>query len=156
VSNHCQTAAFSPFLSDIRYSDSPNKKVSTLSIWTQNNLKIDLPYPPTVNSYYRRAGRHVYIAKAGRHFRVEVCRAIGKCEGLKGKLRVDVSVYFPDQRRRDLDNLLKGLLDALQHAGVYEDDSQISDLRVHAVGFSKEGMVSVAVEEATDEVHRSQ
>ena len=31
----------------------------------------------------------------------------------------------PDLRKRDLDNLLKQTLDALQHAGIYLDDSQI-------------------------------
>ena len=36
-----------------------------------------------------------------------------------------MDAFPPDRRRRDLDNLQKPLLDALQHAGVYEDDSQI-------------------------------
>ena len=36
-----------------------------------------------------------------------------------------MDAFPPDRRRRDLDNLLKPALDALQHAGVYEDDSQV-------------------------------
>jgi crossover junction endodeoxyribonuclease RusA len=36
-----------------------------------------------------------------------------------------MDAFPPDRRRRDLDNLQKPLLDALQHAGVYEDDSQV-------------------------------
>ena len=35
-----------------------------------------------------------------------------------------------DRRRRDIDNIAKALLDALQHGGVYIDDSQIVDLRI--------------------------
>jgi len=41
-----------------------------------------------------------------------------------------VELFPPDRRKRDVDNILKALLDALTHAGVYEDDSFIDDLRV--------------------------
>jgi Holliday junction resolvase RusA-like endonuclease len=41
-----------------------------------------------------------------------------------------VTVCPPDNRKRDLDNILKALFDALQHAGVIEDDSQIRKLMV--------------------------
>jgi len=36
-----------------------------------------------------------------------------------------MDAFPPDRRRRDLDNLQKSTLDALEHAGLYEDDSQI-------------------------------
>jgi crossover junction endodeoxyribonuclease RusA len=36
-----------------------------------------------------------------------------------------MDAFPPDRRRRDLDNIQKPVLDALEHAGVYEDDSQI-------------------------------
>jgi Holliday junction resolvase RusA-like endonuclease len=45
--------------------------------------------------------------------------------------RVVVEVYVPDRRKRDLDNLHKGILDSLTHAGVWGDDSQIDDLRIY-------------------------
>jgi crossover junction endodeoxyribonuclease RusA len=38
---------------------------------------------------------------------------------------MNVMVLPPDRRRRDIDNCLKSLLDALQHGGAYADDSQI-------------------------------
>ena len=41
-----------------------------------------------------------------------------------------VTLHPPDHRRRDLDNSMKGLLDALEHAGVYADDSQIDELKI--------------------------
>ena len=41
-----------------------------------------------------------------------------------------LTVFFPDRKVRDLDNLLKGVLDGLVAAGVMLDDSQIHDLRV--------------------------
>jgi crossover junction endodeoxyribonuclease RusA len=45
--------------------------------------------------------------------------------------RVEIAANQPDNRRRDLDNYLKAPLDALMSAGVYEDDSQIVDLRIY-------------------------
>ena len=49
---------------------------------------------------------------------------------LVGDLAVHVDVYPPDRRRRDLDNCLKSLLDAMEHGGAYADDSQIVRLAV--------------------------
>ena len=49
---------------------------------------------------------------------------------MEGKLSVAILASPPDNKRRDLDNLLKSLLDALQHAGVYKDDNQIDQLQI--------------------------
>ena len=46
------------------------------------------------------------------------------------RLKVEVAAFPPDRRARDLDNLLKSILDSLQHSGVFESDSQIDDLRI--------------------------
>lgn len=58
---------------------------------------------------------------------VAVVEQIGYLE-LDEHLYVEVILYPPDARRRDLDNYMKCLLDALTHAGVWEDDSQIDQL----------------------------
>ncbi|AWK13303.1 RusA family crossover junction endodeoxyribonuclease [Candidatus Fukatsuia symbiotica] len=98
-----------------------------------NEYRIVLPYPPTVNTYWRHArGRH-YISKQGRQYRTEVIALIarkGLTLCLKSKLRVKVRVHVPDRRKRDLDNLLKAPLDALVHAGMIADDSVIDDLHI--------------------------
>lgn len=62
---------------------------------------------------------------------------------LTGRLAVSIRVYPPDKRRRDLDNLMKCLIDALQHAGMYQDDSQIDRLLVTREDLG--GYVEVAV-----------
>lgn len=99
-------------------------------------MKLELPYPPSVNHYWRHSrGRH-YISDEGKEYRRHVAMLfIGEQDEHKhttftGRLAVTVTVYPPDKRRRDLDNTQKALLDALAFAGVYEDDSQIDDLRV--------------------------
>ena len=45
-----------------------------------------------------------------------------------GLFKLTVTFVRPDQRHRDLDNLLKALLDCLQHAGVITNDKNCVDL----------------------------
>jgi crossover junction endodeoxyribonuclease RusA len=47
-----------------------------------------------------------------------------------GRVGVRIVAYQPDHRRRDLDNMLKAPLDALQSAGVFENDGDIDDLHI--------------------------
>jgi Holliday junction resolvase RusA-like endonuclease len=48
---------------------------------------------------------------------------------LTGRFRVEVACYFPDERRRDCDNVLKSVMDALNRV-LYNDDSQVTIARV--------------------------
>ena len=92
--------------------------------------EIELPYPPSVNHYWRRVGARTLISREGRAFRRNVCALLAGGGGARkppsgGRIALTLDAFPPDRRRRDLDNLQKPVLDALQHAGVYEDDSQI-------------------------------
>ena len=93
-------------------------------------LQFDLPYPPSVNHYWRRVGARTLISRQGRIFRESVCSllALRRLHPLDGPLSIEIDVFPPDHRRRDIDNLLKSLLDALEAAGVYHNDSQIVEL----------------------------
>jgi len=64
---------------------------------------------------------------------------------MTGRLAVTVDLYPPDKRRRDVDNSAKATLDALAHAGVYEDDSQIDDLHIRRREVVPPGRVVVTV-----------
>jgi crossover junction endodeoxyribonuclease RusA len=64
-------------------------------------------------------------------------------------LVVDVIVHPPDRRRRDVDNCLKSLLDALQHGGAYQDDSQIVRLSIEKRKPIKGGLTIVQIQEVT-------
>ena len=94
--------------------------------------RIDLPYPPSVNHYWRRVGHKTLISAKGRAYRASVCRIATACgiKSLAGELIVTVDLYPPDRRRRDIDNTMKALLDALAAGGAYEDDSQIKELTI--------------------------
>jgi crossover junction endodeoxyribonuclease RusA len=88
-----------------------------------------LPYPPSVNHYWRRVGPRTLISREGRTFRKNVCALLGGGGPRKppsgGRIALAMDAFPPDRRRRDLDNIQKPVLDALERAGIYEDDSQI-------------------------------
>lgn len=110
---------------------------------------ITLPYPPTNNLYYRRVGSKTLLSRNGRDYREQValeCIAQG-ASAVPGRLSVCIVAHPPDRRRRDLDNLPKGILDALQYAGVFEDDGNIDQLIVSRGDVVPGGSVSVTVQE---------
>lgn len=95
-------------------------------------IELELPFPPSVNHYYRRVGPRTLISREGRRFREEVCALLAAAgvKPLAGPIRVEIEVYPPDRRRRDIDNVQKALFDALEHGGAYRDDSQIVRLSI--------------------------
>ncbi len=105
----------------------------------------DLPWPPSVNHYWRTWKNRHLISKEGRAYRTTVAGLLSPCP-LAGRLSVAVQAFPPDRRVRDLDNLLKSLLDALQHAGVYGDDSQIDRILIERGEVDKPGWVRVNVD----------
>ena len=76
----------------------------------RETVTLELPYPPTVNTYWRRAkdGR-VFVAAAGRRYKRLVWLLTARSRRrLSGAIRVSVSLHPPAKRRkRDLDNVLK-------------------------------------------------
>ena len=98
---------------------------------------IQLPWPPSVNNYWKKWNNRMVISKEGRLYRQAVLLSVITQDAAKrftAPLKVVIGAARPDRRRRDLDNLLKSTLDSLTHAGVWEDDSQIIDLRIYWKG----------------------
>lgn len=112
-------------------------------------IDLTLPWPPSVNTYWRTFQGRMIISANGRQYRKDVADQVLIQRGAKhiaGKVRVVIEAWRPDNRRRDLDNLLKAVLDGCTHAGVWEDDSNIVDLRIYwapDIG----GMLKVHVQE---------
>jgi len=96
-------------------------------------IELKLPWPPTVNHYYKRTAKGQVIGEVGKKYRAIVAGELlvnWRREPLEGRLSVMVTAHAKDARKRDLDNLHKCLLDALEKGGLYENDSQIDDLRI--------------------------
>lgn len=114
-------------------------------------LTIRLPYPPTINHYYRYSKGSVKLGTAGLLYRENVKAAVwseqGKIVTMRLRVGVSIELTMPDRRVRDIDNVLKALLDALQYAGVYRNDGQIEDLRVRKVRMCPPGAADVIVQE---------
>jgi Holliday junction resolvase RusA-like endonuclease len=70
-------------------------------------------YTPKETKAYERAVARSFVAAAG-GIRPHYC----------GPVELEVVCYFSDRRRRDLDNVLKAVADALNGVA-YGDDSQI-------------------------------
>lgn len=114
-------------------------------------LEIELPHPPSVNHYWRHCkGRH-FISKEGREYRQYVTIAVknSRIDMIRKpvKLAVEIEWHPPDRRRRDVDNIVKALFDALQHGGAVEDDNQFRKLYVYDAGPEKPGRVVVRITE---------
>ena len=112
-------------------------------------LSLVFPYPPSVNTYYRNLSGRTVLSKKGRMYKTSVCRAVLAAGGnrhLQQRLSVSVVLHPTDRRRRDIDNAMKGILDSMQSAGVYLDDSQIDRLTVTRGDVERGGVALVTVE----------
>jgi len=109
--------------------------------------EILLPWPPSNNTYYRRVGAKTLISEKGRQYTRVVTQLCGVSRLVRreGRLQVVITACPPDRRLRDLDNMLKGLLDALTHGGAWVDDSQIDDLRIIRGPVTAGGAISVEI-----------
>ena len=111
------------------------------------HLQLLLPYPPTVNHYWGQSGKTRFIGKKGKEFRQAVAEACleAKVEALDGRLAVHVALFPPDHRKRDVDNILKPLLDACEHAGCFINDSQIDELHIIRQEVRKGGACTIII-----------
>lgn len=97
------------------------------------HISFKLPWPPSANTYWRRNGERYFISSTGQAYRKHVasaCYELAKSFMAEDRIRISIQAYPPDRRRRDLDNICKALLDSLQAATIFPDDSQIDELNL--------------------------
>jgi crossover junction endodeoxyribonuclease RusA len=118
-------------------------------------IEIDLPYPPSINHYWRRVGYRTLISREGRRFRDRVVALLAarRVAPLVGRLAVEILLFPPDRRRRDVDNAIKSTLDSLQHGGAYLDDSQIDELHVLRREVTLGGVARVSIRRIAERPH---
>ena len=113
--------------------------------------KIDLPWPPSINHYYaRRKGGGTRLDDKARDYRINVKVRVltaKRIATMTGRIGVIIECYPPDKRKRDIDNLPKGVLDGLTHAGIWEDDAQVDELILRRMRIEKGGRITVTIQE---------
>ena len=106
-------------------------------------MNIRLPLPPSINHYYTQRRqlrcRHCngqvlvppsYLSKQAKEFRERVGFILAGEPSLgAAKLAVLLKLHQPT-RAGDVDNRIKGLLDAMEHAQLFDNDRQVADLRI--------------------------
>lgn len=120
-------------------------------VQAERNRCVTLPYPPSVNRYWRRVGARTVLSREGRAYKAAVAVAwmrerVARCASagagasasggaavpalplLAGAVAVRLEVYRP-RRQGDLDNVAKAVLDALNGLA-WLDDSQIVELHL--------------------------
>lgn len=113
-------------------------------------MKLTLPFPPSVNGYWRATNTGMKISASGRSFRSNAIAAIltqlkRRPQPITVDVEVTVLLYPPDKRNRDLDNYQKALFDSLTHAGVWVDDRQIKRFTVEWGEQVKQGKAEVTI-----------
>ena len=110
---------------------------------------IKLPYPPSLNCYWRNFRGNTVLSKAGREFKQAVWACVLEQKipkfGIK-RLEVTLWLYPRSKVVTDLDNRLKAVLDGLEDAGVYDNDGQIDILMIQRGEIRKGGGVDVMIE----------
>jgi Holliday junction resolvase RusA-like endonuclease len=102
-------------------------------------LTIELPFPVSANAYWMIAGRRLIKTKRARAYIAEVtlywlnvkmlgAQAFGEDE----TLAMAVAIHYPVKRGPDgdVDNLLKVLIDAMETAGIFQNDNQIRFIQI--------------------------
>jgi crossover junction endodeoxyribonuclease RusA len=105
-------------------------------------LVLNLPLPPSVNSYRTIFRGRMGISKAGRQFKQQISDYVVEYAVPKlgaARLEFQVTLYPRDRRKQDIDNRIKALWDALADAGVFDNDEQIDVLIVHRGEIKKGG-----------------
>jgi crossover junction endodeoxyribonuclease RusA len=116
-------------------------------------ISMSLPYPISVNAMYRNApgkGRvkteryKTWVQAAGWSIRA------ARPKRLEGAFILEMNLYTADQRRRDVDNCVKPILDLLVEHQLIEDDSKCVELHVRKVR-SDTAYAEIKVRSATEE-----
>lgn len=111
-----------------------------------------LPWPVSVNALYRAVHGQVRVSTAARAWKAQAMAILdsSRCFGvdwpLAGRLGVLIEAWPPNHRARDLDNLIKVVLDA-GNKSLWADDSQIDDIQIIRFGVDpdKKGFMQLTV-----------
>ena len=103
-----------------------------------------------MNTYWRNFRGRTILSPKGREFKAAVADYVVEYKVPKlgdSKLRISMVLFPRDKRKIDIDNRIKCVLDALQDAGVFDDDFQVDELSIVRGKPIKGGAIRVLIEE---------
>lgn len=118
-------------------------------------IELTTPWPPSVNRYWRMARGRFYVASPGKEYREAVRDEVfalcarQKLSQLTGRLALKALLYPPDRRKRDIDNVGKAILDAIECSGLIVDDEQFDALMFQRCEIVPGGRVDLQLLELT-------
>lgn len=97
--------------------------------------------PPSVNHYWIGSGSRRYVCKRGVEFKraLALCAKSANVKPTKELVALWITWHKKDKRQRDIDNILKPILDALNGIA-YLDDSQVTELFVEKEQSTREAL----------------
>ena len=128
-----------------------------MKLFDDIGLKLELPWPPSVNSLYRAVvrGRIAVMVKTKkqRQYVESVGNQLIGCGPIDGRLDVTIELHAPTKRKYDLDNHVKAILDSLEAAGLYENDEAIDRLTtIRRAVRPRAGVAIVTIQQVKHEV----
>ena len=96
-------------------------------------IYINLPYPPSINNYWIASGHRRFISQRGRDFKNHVAEYCAEWRVPKfgdASMWVEIVLHPRSKKLMDIDNCIKPILDALQDAGVFDDDCQVQRVSI--------------------------
>jgi len=119
-------------------------------------ITLNLPYPPSTNHQHgQQAGGGRFLKPVVKKYRKGVrdylLEHIGLYNPIEGLLGVQIDLYPPDNIKRDIDNPIKPILDALQSAALVADDSQFKLLQVRMHPKGEQALAKVCITRLCDD-----
>lgn len=114
-----------------------------------SDYKFTLPYPPSINGYWRSFRGRQIISKRGREYVNLVANEMLDLdlhsEMIGGDISFEMTINPPTLRKYDVDNFTKGVFDALTKCNFWVDDEQVQKLTVRKGVKLKGGSVDIVV-----------
>ena len=113
------------------------------------SYEFTLPYPPSINGYWRTFRNRQIISKRGREYKKAVAEAMALLnldnELIDCPVEFEMTINPPTLRKYDVDNFTKGVFDSLSNCKFWVDDEQVIKLTVRKGVKTKGGNVLVKV-----------